>query len=194
MSKKKTVAEKVAKKDERFPACVEMVPLRKVPEKIMFLRHQGGTGTYGPHKVEFDVNINFDCYIVEFADDSKHGRFTLSIHDIIPKAYEAWVRERAAAGDPVPGEGPLLPSAVSQAPAPPGPDEGWRKKARGYQIMSRKMAGMLLLDRLHIDCQEAMRAGGDVECEDCRLPYFEHPQVADMPTFHILCNRKVVKL
>lgn len=190
MSQKKTVAKK---EGGRFPACVEMVPLRKPPEKVMFLRHQAGTGTYGQHKVEFDVNINFDCFIVEFADDSKHGRFTLSIHDVVPKAFEAWVRERAAAGDPIKGE-QLVPPCVSPAPAPPGPDEGLRKKARGYQVMARKMAGMILLERLHIDSQDAMRAGGDVECEVCRLPYVEHPEIADLPTFHILCNRKVVKL
>jgi hypothetical protein len=65
---------------------------------------------------------------------------------------------------------------------------------RGFQIMTRKVADAMAapLKQLVLDGKYE-RAGGDVECEICRLKYFEHPQVPDLPTFHLICSGSVVK-
>lgn len=38
------------------------------------------------------------------------------------------------------------------------------------------------------------RCGGDAECPICRLPLFEHPEIPALPTFHLLCDHRIVKL
>jgi len=65
---------------------------------------------------------------------------------------------------------------------------------RGFQIMTRKVADAMAtpLKQLVLDGKYE-RAGGDVECETCRLRYFEHPQIPDFPTFHLICSGSVVK-
>ena len=66
---------------------------------------------------------------------------------------------------------------------------------RGFQIMSRKIvdvAGQVLW-RSAIQDGDYERVGGDAECQDCRLPYLEHPQIPGLPTFHLTCGGKVVK-
>ncbi len=38
------------------------------------------------------------------------------------------------------------------------------------------------------------RASGDCICSVCNLPYKEHPELQEVPTFHLLCNKQWVKL
>lgn len=66
---------------------------------------------------------------------------------------------------------------------------------RGFQVMAREMFK-------GIDpgfWQSAMEAGkydrasGDAECTDCRMVLREHPQLPNLPTFHMLCNGEIVK-
>jgi hypothetical protein len=40
----------------------------------------------------------------------------------------------------------------------------------------------------------AERADGGCICSACGLEYIQHPQLLEMPTFHLLCDGKVVKL
>lgn len=66
---------------------------------------------------------------------------------------------------------------------------------RGFQIMARQMVlcqdpGFYLAA---MDEGNYMRAGGDVECAQCRLPYVEHPELPRFPTFHVLCSGEIVK-
>lgn len=65
---------------------------------------------------------------------------------------------------------------------------------RGFQIMSRKL---MKYDSSHweynMDAGRYERAGGDVECKDCGQLYVEHPQIQDYPTFHALCDGRIVK-
>ena len=66
---------------------------------------------------------------------------------------------------------------------------------RGFQIMARHM--VLSHDpgcyRSAIDDGKYERAGGDVECGECRHLYVEHPELPGLPTFHILCCGEIVK-
>ena len=80
--------------------------------------------------------------------------------------------------------------------------EGLQKEAddlkiekRGFQIMSRKIAEISApgVFESAIENGNYDRVGGDVQCETCRRPYFEHPQIDRFPTFHLICRGKVVK-
>lgn len=63
---------------------------------------------------------------------------------------------------------------------------------RRYKRMAREMAAQVPIDRdALLDC---MRAAGDALCSVCGLEYIEHPQLANLPTFHLTCAGKVVKL
>jgi hypothetical protein len=70
------------------------------------------------------------------------------------------------------------------------PTKSWR----GFQIMARKMieADPGFWTKLMEDGKYE-RAGGDVECPDCRLTYYEHPEVPGFPTFHIICSGAIYK-
>lgn len=77
--------------------------------------------------------------------------------------------------------------------------EGLQKEAdklklekRGFQIMSRKMLDQCLWQPM-VEEGKYERAGGDVECPDCRQIYVEHPQLPGFPTFHMLCSGKIIK-
>lgn len=71
-----------------------------------------------------------------------------------------------------------------------------RIERRGFQIMARRMVIS------HDPCFRSMvieegkyeRAGGDVPCPECRHLYVEHPQLAGLPTIHLLCSGAIVKL
>lgn len=70
-----------------------------------------------------------------------------------------------------------------------------RISRRGFQIMAR---AMLLHGNHHkwaamLEQGRYERAGGDVECKICRQPYFLHPQLPELPTFHLLCDGSIVK-
>jgi hypothetical protein len=76
-----------------------------------------------------------------------------------------------------------------------GEIERLRLERRGFQLMARNMI-------LHADpgfwmaaIEEGKyeRAGGDAGCRVCRLAFFEHPQLPNLPTFHMLCNGNIVK-
>lgn len=64
----------------------------------------------------------------------------------------------------------------------------------GLQIMARKM---LLIDPKGVGFAmgegQYERAGGEVECQDCRRLYLEHPEITGYPTFHVLCSGEIVK-
>jgi hypothetical protein len=66
---------------------------------------------------------------------------------------------------------------------------------RGFQIMSRRVmeAASLGFIKSAMDEGNYARAGGDVECQFCRQPYVEHPELPKFPTFHLLCSGAVVK-
>lgn len=72
----------------------------------------------------------------------------------------------------------------------PEPKKDWR----GFQIMARKMleADPGFWTKLMEDGKYE-RAGGDVECQNCRMPYFEHPQLPGFPTFHMVCSGAIYK-
>lgn len=66
---------------------------------------------------------------------------------------------------------------------------------RGFQLMARQMfqghdPGFW---RAAMEDGKYERAGGDVECETCRLAYLEHPELPGFPTFHMLCSGNIVK-
>lgn len=67
-----------------------------------------------------------------------------------------------------------------------------RLERRGFQIMSRKM-----LDQCPwapaMEEGKYERASADVECVHCRRTYTEHPQLPGLPTFHMICDGKIVK-
>lgn len=70
-----------------------------------------------------------------------------------------------------------------------------RAERHGFQIMARMMLlghdpGFYLSA---LDEGKYERAGGDVECAACRIPYKEHPELPRLPTFHMLCSGDVVK-
>lgn len=67
-----------------------------------------------------------------------------------------------------------------------------RFQRRGFQIMSRHM--MLSTPwKVAMDEGKYDRAGGDVECQECRQLYMEHPELPGYPTFHMLCCGEIVK-
>jgi hypothetical protein len=64
---------------------------------------------------------------------------------------------------------------------------------RGFQIMARKVAGQCFWEPM-MDAGKYERAGGDVECPDCRQTYVEHPELPNFPSFHMVCSGKIYKL
>lgn len=69
---------------------------------------------------------------------------------------------------------------------------------RGFQVMARKMMeindpGFWRSWRSAMAEGKYERAGGDVECQDCRIAYYEHPQLPGFPTFHMICSGEIVK-
>lgn len=65
-------------------------------------------------------------------------------------------------------------------------------RCRGFQVMARKMLDQCLWEPMMEEGKYA-RAGGDVECPTCRLPYLEHPELPKWPTFLMLCSGEIVK-
>ena len=68
-------------------------------------------------------------------------------------------------------------------------------KARGFRIMIQKL---MKHDSSHweynMDAGRYERASGMVDCEGCGQFYLDHPQIEDYPTFHALCDGRIVKL
>jgi len=66
---------------------------------------------------------------------------------------------------------------------------------RGFQLMARHM--MDGVDpgfwRAAMEDGKYERVGGDAPCPDCRIAYFEHPQLPGFPTFHMICSGDIVK-
>jgi len=65
------------------------------------------------------------------------------------------------------------------------------RSLRSWKIMTRNLAkvlGKYLPAEVLEDC---IRVDGRAICDTCRLPYFDHPEVA--PTFHVGCDQKVLK-
>jgi len=76
--------------------------------------------------------------------------------------------------------------------SPLDPETALKRRVWSYRQMSRNMASQVAVSEDAIlDC---MRAAGDAVCPACRLEYIEHPQLANLPTFHLICSGKVVKL
>lgn len=68
----------------------------------------------------------------------------------------------------------------------PPPDSD-ADRARRFRRMARKMAEMI-----EWPPEDSMtRAGGDVVCEQCGLPYIEHPEHRGL---HLTCEGRLVKL
>jgi hypothetical protein len=70
-----------------------------------------------------------------------------------------------------------------------------KDRARGFQLMARHMFEWAD-ERPWLAAMEDgkyERVGGDVECKVCRQTYFEHPQLPNLPTFHIICGGTIVK-
>jgi hypothetical protein len=65
------------------------------------------------------------------------------------------------------------------------------KLARCFQRMARRMAA--LIPKTQIPMDEFIRADGQCVCQQCGLYYRDHPEVANTPTFHILCSGRVIK-
>jgi hypothetical protein len=70
-----------------------------------------------------------------------------------------------------------------------------REERRGFQIMARNMMmhanpgfWLAAMEEGKYD-----RASGEAECSVCRQVYMEHPQLTDLPTFHMLCSGEIVK-
>lgn len=66
---------------------------------------------------------------------------------------------------------------------------------RGFQIMARRM-----MDgndpgfwQAAMEDGKYERVGGNAECPDCRIAYYEHPQLPGFPTFHMICSGDIVK-
>jgi hypothetical protein len=91
------------------------------------------------------------------------------------------------------GDGPCS-CLVHWIEALQGEADKLKLEKRGFQIMTRRVADATAasLKQLVLDGKYE-RAGGDVECDTCRLQYFEHPQIPEFPTFHLICSGKVVK-
>jgi len=71
-------------------------------------------------------------------------------------------------------------------------EKAFRTRAWRYRRMAREMAAQVPIHPdVLLDC---MRAAGDALCSVCGLEYIEHPQLANLPTFHLTCTGKVVKL
>lgn len=65
---------------------------------------------------------------------------------------------------------------------------------RGFQIMARQMIACTTSSWMaKMDEGKYERAGGDVECRECRQTYYEHPQLPGLPTFHMICCGDIVK-
>jgi hypothetical protein len=61
---------------------------------------------------------------------------------------------------------------------------------RCYQRMARRMAALIPKSQIEMDFE---RADGRCVCQECGLYFLDHPEVANMPTFHILCSGRTVK-
>lgn len=57
-----------------------------------------------------------------------------------------------------------------------------------YKKMAENMAELVACDT-----KDAERVDGRIGCADCGLPYYEHPQVFESPTFHLICTGRIVK-
>lgn len=77
--------------------------------------------------------------------------------------------------------------------APPSRDE---IRARGFQIMARRMAVQIPsgYPRRTWDEEWYSRASGNAVCTFCQLEYSEHPQAPEGGWLHILCSGQRVKL
>jgi hypothetical protein len=64
-------------------------------------------------------------------------------------------------------------------------------RANAFRRMARNMAA--LIPRTSVPMDEFTRAAGEGLCAECGLMYFDHPDVRETPTFHLLCNGRVVK-
>jgi len=71
-----------------------------------------------------------------------------------------------------------------------------RGERRGFRIMVKKMYEMVPREFQTIAISEGKyeRAGGDAECQVCKIKLSEHPEVPGFPTFHQICDHSVVKL
>lgn len=61
------------------------------------------------------------------------------------------------------------------------------ERARRFRRMAQRMASLVIWPEV----EEFQRAGGDVLCEHCGLPYFDHPERDDL---HLTCAGDLVKL
>lgn len=66
---------------------------------------------------------------------------------------------------------------------------------RRFQVMAREMFKKIDQNSWKAAIEEGKyeRVGGDAECSICRLTYLEHPELPGFPTFHLVCNGKIVK-
>lgn len=64
-------------------------------------------------------------------------------------------------------------------------------KCRAYRRMARNMAALIPADQLPM--HDFTRADGNVPCKECGLPYSEHPEARNVPTFHVTCAGRIVK-
>jgi hypothetical protein len=63
----------------------------------------------------------------------------------------------------------------------------YRERIRRFKRMAKMMANMIVWpDELSFE-----RAGGDVPCSQCGLPYFDHPEKDGL---HLGCNGRLWKL
>jgi hypothetical protein len=98
----------------------------------------------------------------------------------------------------IPPRDPVNPLTVG-APPPPPPanthahptDPDYTTEWRAWRKMARAMAELIPKDLFH--AEDVERAGGQVLCKTCRIPFSLHPEAWGMPTFHLICSGDVVK-
>lgn len=69
------------------------------------------------------------------------------------------------------------------------------RERRGFQLMAGEMFNgndpghwMSMMEEGKYE-----RSGGDVECKACGVLYYDHPELPKLPTFHMLCDGRIVK-
>jgi hypothetical protein len=67
---------------------------------------------------------------------------------------------------------------------------------RGFQVMIRHIFELVPREYQTVAIGEGRyeRCGGGAECQKCRLPLIEHPEIPGFPTFHVTCDHRTVKL
>jgi len=170
--------------EEAVPAEVLAEALRVVAEKI--------NGFAASNELEVD-----EYFMAGSPGAKAHGRLCWTFHlgggpyidlSVMPRIREMHLDLMRARANHL--------EAKAQVGSKKLENDRLKVERRGFQIMARRMLESQNPGfwRAAMEDGKYERAGGDAECQECRQPLVEHPQLPGFPTFHMICRGEIVKL